>query len=801
MSHQIKTVYVVHHSHTDIGYTDLQERVIDTQTDYIRTVLDLMSKPENADFRWNCETLFCVEEFFKSASEAQKEAFFRLAAEGKIGLSANYLNFTDLVDCQAYGERLAQWQARLAPHGAAMKTAMMADINGISMGYRDAMLDNGVEFLFANVHCHHGMYPLYRNQTAFFWENAAGKRLLVWNGEHYNLGNVLGFKPNNSSNFMIRDRLGLDEVDADAVEALHRGLEDYLNSCESQGYPYDFIISAVSGVFSDNAPPETEILRTIQGYNARYGGEVLVRMVSLQELYAAIAPGLTGAPVYRGDWTDWWANGVGSTPYAVKHYLDARRRYQLCRRLDEDAAEKYPALYAAAQDNLLLYAEHTWGHSSTIINPCDTMVLNLDMRKNSYASKAHEAASRMLDHIAAERGDVLRYYSLAGTIRACGVNTRPGKRLVEFFIESQAIQGIEVRGEAGQILPCQVSPHSRGRSVRFTDDFQPGEEKTYTFRAVPVPKELNNTRQCYMGSELVRDIINTYEPVSCRLPYEVNNHWFRLRYRVHEGVVSLIDKRTGRELLGRGEAPLFTPLYEVTPVTGSGEGGPCWGEHERRLLGRNIRGKHSRLYAGELEEVTCTERGPVFTQIRLRYSLPGTVRADVYVKLYEDMPRIDFRLELGKTLSTDIESVFMPLSLDLPESALYLCKGGKEAFRPGVDQLPGTCMEFYMSDEGLAYVSPEGSALIAARDTPLFYMGEMRHHPIRLCDNKEENNRRPVYSWIMNNNWETNFKMDLSGFCEYCYSLWLGDETSPEDAMDALRENCFDPCVLVVGQE
>lgn len=67
MAHSIKTVYVVHHSHTDIGYTDLQERVIAIQVNYIKTVLSMMRQPEYADFRWNCETLYCVEEFWKQA--------------------------------------------------------------------------------------------------------------------------------------------------------------------------------------------------------------------------------------------------------------------------------------------------------------------------------------------------------------------------------------------------------------------------------------------------------------------------------------------------------------------------------------------------------------------------------------------------------------------------------------------------------------------------------------------------------------------------------------------------------------
>ena len=520
-------------------------------------------------------------------------------------------------------------------------------------------------------------------------------------------------------------------------------------------------------------------------------------MVSLQELYEAIRHQLADAPVYHGDLNDWWANGVGSTPYAVKHYKDALHRYQMCKRLDSDIARKYPELYTTAQDNLMLYAEHTWGHSSTITNPYDTMVLNLDMRKNSYASKAHEAASRMLNHISVEKGDILRYYSTNGKIRACNINAVAGPQLVEFYIESPLLSRAEITDENGHRLSCQVSPHPRGRKISFVDTFAPHEEKCYIYRELPAENQTLNSRKCYVGAERIRDIVNDYDPITYRLPYEFENRWFHLRYQPYEGITALLDKHTGQNLLGIGEAPFFTPMYEVTPITIENPEFPCREEQERRILGRNIRGKHARLHIGTLEEISCLEQGDVFTQLRLRYNLPGTVRADVYVKLYEVMPRIDFCLQLGKTLSSDIESVFLPLSLNLPDSSLYIRKGA-EVFRPGTDQIPGTCMEYYMSDDGLAYLSPNGSALVAMRDTPLLYMGKMKHHPITLCDRKEENNQRPVYSWIMNNTWETNFKMDLSGFCEYCYSLWLSDEKEPQKAMDELREHCFDPYVLVI---
>ena len=92
MNHHIRTVYLVHHSHTDIGYTDLQETITARQADFIRSVVQWMQQPENQGFRWNCETLFCVERFLEQASDREVidalAALFDDPAQG----SADYLD-------------------------------------------------------------------------------------------------------------------------------------------------------------------------------------------------------------------------------------------------------------------------------------------------------------------------------------------------------------------------------------------------------------------------------------------------------------------------------------------------------------------------------------------------------------------------------------------------------------------------------------------------------------------------------------------------------------------------------------
>lgn len=803
MEHLIKTIYVVHHSHTDIGYTDLQERIIDGQANYIRTVLRMLKEKENQDFRWNCETYFCVEHFFKTASLKEKEAFFEYVRQQKIGLSATYLNFNDLMDCTVFDRRLTEMVELFKSNNITPHTAMIADINGISMGQRDVMIKHGIEFLFTNIHTHHGMYPLYQNQTPFWWENAARERMLVWNGEHYNLGNVLGIKPNRSVNFMTHNYLGSVEDFSEPVQILKENVDKYVTQCEENGYPYDFIIAGVSGVFSDNAPPNLEILRTINAYNETYSDGVRLVMVSLQELYQLIKDKIADAPVYHGDMNDWWANGVGSTPYIVKHYKEAQHFYHLCSRLDRDAFHKYPVETRMAEDNLLLYAEHTWGHSATIIDPYDTMVTNLDIRKNSYASKAHENVSLILNKIAEEKGDIRRYYNTSGRIRVKNTSSLNAVMPVEFYIENCQMRNVAIKdASCGKVIDSQLSPHPRGVLISFTDSFDKWEEKDYIYEELPENIETMNTRKAYVGSERVRDIINDYEPISYRLPYEFENKWFYLSYSQDLGITEFINKKTGKSMLKKDCVPFFTPIYESTAIKAPtidsfGDEPGRQGEQERRLLGRNIRGKHAKHYLGKLKGIKCREHGKVFTLLELTYDLPGTMHCFVILKFYEDIAKVDFKLRIAKELCEDIESIYLSLSLELPNRTLYIKKGG-EAFRPGIDQLPGSCIEYYMSDIGLVFVSDSCSALIETPDTPLITMGVLKHHPIKLCDVDARDNERDVYAWVMNNTWETNFKMDLSGYGEFKYSLNLIDGTDPVNCFNELEERSFYPYVFIM---
>ncbi len=179
-----KTLLLIHHTHTDIGYTEQQQRIERWQVDFIRQAMDIVrgSRSRQDPFRWVCECFRAVEQFSLQADETERAEFIQMLKQGEIGLSANYLNFNELPGLDLLRKVTERARSFANQYQVPLDSAMTADINGFGPGFARALLDNGVENLFTCIHTHHGRYPLDRAQTPFWWQTPAGDRLLVWSG-------------------------------------------------------------------------------------------------------------------------------------------------------------------------------------------------------------------------------------------------------------------------------------------------------------------------------------------------------------------------------------------------------------------------------------------------------------------------------------------------------------------------------------------------------------------------------------------------------------------------------------------
>ena len=63
---KILKLFIVHHTHTDIGYTDIQTKIFE----------------EHAKFKWTCEMSWMVKNYFKKRPERIFE-FIKRIEEGK----------------------------------------------------------------------------------------------------------------------------------------------------------------------------------------------------------------------------------------------------------------------------------------------------------------------------------------------------------------------------------------------------------------------------------------------------------------------------------------------------------------------------------------------------------------------------------------------------------------------------------------------------------------------------------------------------------------------------------------------
>lgn len=199
-------------------------------------------------------------------------------------------------------------------------------------------------------------------------------------------------------------------------------------------------------------------------------------------------------------------------------------------------------------------------------------------------------------------------------------------------------------------------------------------------------------------------------------------------------------------------------------------------------MGRNRKSISTKRYVSQLTDIQLKQSGQVYSTVEMFYELEGTKHYSIELKVYHYIPRISVNIKIHKESYWEPENLYVSLPFTTGENEeLYVEKTGC-IIRPGIDQLPYTNKEFYLLQNGLAYVSGNKGVAVAIKDTPLITMGDLKHHRIELCKNHDiEHNQAPVYSWVMNNFWETNFKVDLSGFYEFEYNIYTSEEINDKE--------------------
>ena len=797
----VKTLYVIHHTHTDIGYTELQGRVARWQSSFIRQALDIIEQTRERvgqhfdGFKWTCETFWGVERFLERATEQETEAFATAVRSGAIGLSGNYLNSNELLGYETVSRLLARAADYGRTIGAPVDSAMTADINGYSWGYSQALHDNCIENLFTCIHTHHGMYPLGAKQIPFWWETPGGDRVLVWSGEHYHFGNELGIVPGAVSSYQTKDDCDAEMIYHDHWGVAERRIPRYLEKLEAEGYPYDFVPIMASGLRSDNAPPSPRIVDSIERWNSEHGDRYRIRMATLSQFFERLRGSAGEIPVHRGDWPDWWSDGPAGDPEGTMLFRSAQRTFEYHARLLEHYPELSRPDTTSVEDELALYAEHTFSHSFSVIEPWHRDVHAISERKRGFAASAHDTARELLEDSLREMGATALTVERGLAYRVInpldrGVAGVVGLPVGHFEFHDLGFgRGAVLRDvDADTEVPCQLLLSPPGAEFLAHVELEAGEERLLELASADRPETVAAALrasgvECPATAGDGREKAGQGESDDG----ELVTPFVRIVWRAGDGIVSWFDTALSRELLrpDRRHAA-FTPVHEVTPVPGRDDVWPVRGK-----MNLNRKGEDAVRSSGRLIGSGGVEAGDVFVSTSLDYGVPGISLYTVELRAYLDSPRVDVAVRMHKDSVWEPENVYLslPFTTGTPGSQVWLDKAGA-AVRPRIDQIPGTLTDFYSVQEGFAIVSEGYGVAVATPDSHLIQLGALEHGPRLLAgDPALADDPAHPYAWLMTNYWETNFAAELGGFYEFRYSVMWGDELADEaSALGACRD-------------
>src|ERR1700722_2598022 len=376
-------IYILPHSHHDLGYTDLQANVEEKQILNITRGIELARKtagyPEGSRFVWNLEVLWGADLYMKRGSEEAKAALIEAVQKGWIGLNGAYANELTGLCRPEEMLQLFRYSTVLGKQcGVRVDSAMMSDVPGFTWGTVTAISQAGIRYFSAapNYFDRIGTFMVTWQDKPFWWVSPSGKEKVLfwvpWTG--YAMSHVMKVGPD----FVAKYQDRMDEVH----------------------FPYDISYIRWSG-HGDNAEPDPEISEFVRSWNEKYEWPRFA-ISSTSTAFSAFEKRYGNQlPQYRGDLTPYWEDGAASSALETRlSRLAADRLTQAGALSAIEAPNAYaPSAYEAAWRDVLLYSEHTWGAWCSVSDSESTFTKKQWAVKRAFAVDADKASNDLLNSL------------------------------------------------------------------------------------------------------------------------------------------------------------------------------------------------------------------------------------------------------------------------------------------------------------------------------------------------------------------------------------------------------------------
>ncbi|MEP0847560.1 MAG: glycosyl hydrolase family 38 [Phycisphaerae bacterium] len=730
------TINLVQHTHTDVGYTRPQTEILPEHVRFIDTALDLCdqtdSYPDEARFRWTCEASWPVREYLGCRTPEQIERLLRRVREGRIEITAMFLNMSEVMDETSYPSFLAPVR-RFREAGLPVTTAMQDDVNGVAWCLADYFAGAGIEFLVMGQHGHRALIPFDR-PTVFWWESPAGSRVLAFRADHYMTGNFWG-------------------VHTGRMEVVEDELLQYLANLERVGYPFDRVAVQHSGYATDNSPPSVASSELVRAWNERFVWPRLRCAVAREFPEWARRERGAELPVIRQAWTDWWTDGFGSAARESAAARVTQGRLVAVEGLSALTAaaggEPAPALRAAvaeARDALIFWGEHTMGSAESIREPfCENSQVQW-AEKSAYAWDAVKRAATLCE---SALGRLLARIDPADAPRLVVFNTLnfPRSAVLELYVDhallppDHSFRLVDENGEALLVQLLRSREEGSYWAIWARDVPAFGWRE---FRVEPAPP----------GAP----------PAPPRAATELENAHYRIVLDGQKGGIrEWTDRSSGATLTDPAAEWLLGQLvYESLG--------------NREQLEAFTLEKYARR---SLEEVVAegVVEGPIWSSLRFRGELPGCEGpggARCEIRLFHPEQRLELHYTIQKRRVLDPEGIYVAFPFAPPQARIvYESLGGLVA--PATDIIPRASSDWQAAQAFAAVRWRAAQVVVSSPEIPLFQFGDINTGKFQPQARIE---RAHLYSWVMNNYWTTNFCASQEGEFRWSYALASSTDTS-----------------------